>query len=94
MDGLLPAEGDREALRVDLPSVPRSFFDHYPSVPDGWADWACGYLQLSSAYALESGIARDRDWQRAGLDGNHLSIYTDPKPVLAAVLAMVNQLAL
>lgn len=93
LDHLLPAMGDRAALRADLPNVPRSFFDHYPSVPDGWARWACGYLQLSSAYAVEFEVAGDRTWPRTGIDGNHLSIYTDPKQVLAAALGIVKDLA-
>ena len=79
-----------EELRSDMPRLHRSFYDAAIPVPEGWSAGPCAYLQLSPAYDDERRAATAFGWPAAVIDGTHLSIYTDPSAVLAAVEQLVD----
>lgn len=91
---LLPNPADRATLLADMPVLPRAFYDEAVPVPDEWSDGPCGYLKLSNAYDFDFDEAGNRGWFRSSIDATHLSIYTEPEPVLAAASALVDQIAL
>ncbi len=80
-----------EELRSDMPRLPRSFYDALIPMPDDWSSSPCAYLQLSPAYDEESRLANELGWPTSILDGSHLSIFTDPVAVLAAVEDLVDR---
>ncbi len=82
---LLPEPADRDALRADMPGVPRSFYARSVPMPPGWADRPCGYVQLSTAYEGERAEASARGWPTVLVDGTHLSVRTHPDLVLDAI---------
>ena len=86
---LLPEPEDRSRLSSDMPIVPRSFYDEAVPVPEGWSDRNCGYLRLSAAYDEEYAEAGRRGWARLQFDGDHLSIFTRPAPVLSALEELI-----
>ncbi len=60
-------------------------------MPDDWSSGPCAYLQLSPAYDEESRLANELGWPTLLSDGSHLSIFTDPLAVLAAVEDLVDR---
>ncbi len=90
VSSMLPDRGDREALRADLPSLPRSFYDEEIPVPSGWSEWPCRYLRTSPAYEEESNRARERGWPTSDMEGTHLSLFTDPRAVLERIEALIS----
>ncbi len=82
---LLPDPEHRSRLSRDMPMVPRSFYDEAVPVPPGWSNRRCAYVRLSTAYDEEYAEAGERGWARLQLDGDHLSIFTRPTPVLSAI---------
>ena len=90
--GVLVGSSEQLAeLRSDMPRLHRSFYDPPIPVPDDWSSGPCAYLQLSRAYGEESRMANELGWPTSVLDGSHLSIFTDPSAVLAAVEDLVNR---
>lgn len=88
---LLPAAADRSALRSDLPRLPRGFYDEAVPVPRSWSTWRCAYVRLSPAYQDEFAEAAARGWASRAVDGDHLSPYTDPGRVIAAIEGLLAQ---
>lgn len=82
---LLPDPAVRAALSADMPRLPRRFFDEEVPVPPSWSNRPCAYLRLSDAYAAQFEEAGSRGWPRAVIEGTHLSIVTDPGPVMVAI---------
>ncbi|HEX2029190.1 MAG TPA: alpha/beta hydrolase [Nitriliruptorales bacterium] len=85
---LLPDPSERELLRRDMPQLPRSYFDEAVPVPDDWSRRPCAFLKLSHAYQAEYVEAGARGWTRQKIDGNHLSILTEPARVVDAIEAL------
>lgn len=86
---MLPDAELRAALRADMPRVPRSLYDEPVRVPPDWSDRPCAYLRTSPAYDLDFEEAGRRGWPRAGLEGTHLSIVTEPDAVLDGIEALL-----
>ena len=86
---LLPHPEDRSRLSSDMPIVPRSFYDETVPVPADWSNRNCGYLRLSPAYGEEYAEAGKRGWARLRFDGDHLSIFTRPAPILSALEELI-----
>lgn len=82
---LVPSPTDRAELRDDMPRLARSFYDGPVPVPDGWTNGPCTFVQLSAAYDVEYRDAQTLGWPTASLDGNHLSIFTDPVKVWTTI---------
>lgn len=82
---LLPDADDRAALSADMPRLPRAFYDEPVAVPDGWIARPNGYLQLSPAYDGDRARAEEHGWPTARLDATHLSTFTAPADVAAAI---------
>lgn len=80
-----------EELRSDGPRLHRSFYDAPIPMPDDWSSGPCAYLQLSPAYDEEFRMANEPGWPTSALDSSHLSIFTDPSVVLAAVEDLVDR---
>lgn len=80
-----------EELRSDMPRLHRSFYGAHIPMPDDWSSGPCAYLQLSPAYDEESRLANELGWPTLLSDGSHLSIFTDPLAVLAAVEDLVDR---
>ncbi len=91
VESLLPSEADRAAIADDLPRLPRDFYDDAVPMPVGWTDGPCAYLQLSGAYADDRERARRLGWPSITLESSHLGIFTEPAPVLQAVLALADE---
>lgn len=89
---LLPFEADRRELRLDMPRLPRSFYDIDVGVPPGWSATGCAYLGLSEAYDAEVREATDRGWPTERLDSSHLGTHTDTERVLACLMKLIAQL--
>ena len=89
---LLPDEADRAELEVDMPRVPRSFYEHDVKVPPGWSRGGCGYLMLSDAYEAELQDASERGWPTARFDSDHLAPHTKPGSVLREVLQLARRI--
>lgn len=94
IDELLPHPHDQEALRADMPRLRRSFYDLPIPMPDGWSDRPCGYVQTSAGYDADRSLAKARGWPTRLVDGHHLSTYSEPPAVLAAVEQVLGELAL
>ena len=94
VDTLVSSPEQLEELRSDMPRLHRSFYNAHIPMPEGWSSGPCVYLQLSPAYDEESRIATELGWPTAFLDGSHLSIFTDPIAVLAAVEDLVDRVDL
>jgi pimeloyl-ACP methyl ester carboxylesterase len=91
VDTLARSSEQLEELRSDMPRLNRSFYDSPIPMPEDWSSGPCAYLQLSPAYAEEFRMANELGWPTSVLDGSHLSIFTDPSDVLAAVEDLVNR---
>lgn len=89
VSALVTSPQQLEELRSDMPRLHRSFYDAAVPVPEGWSAGGCAYLQLSPAYDDERRAATGFGWPTAVIDGTHLSIYSDPSAVLAAVEQLV-----
>ncbi len=89
---LLPNPEDRAEFRADMPRLPRSFYDEQVPMPPGWSDWPCCFVDLSGAYRAEFEETEKRGWPRMSVDGTHLSVYTDPETVFAAVESARSQI--
>lgn len=94
VDEILPDQSDRDELTSDMPTVPRAFYGIPIPVPDGWSSWPSVYLQTGSAYADEIAEASRRGWPSRSIPGTHLSLFTDPVTVLAAIESLVGELDL
>lgn len=90
VEQLVPNVGERATLLVEMPSLPRSFYDESVPVPDGWMDQRCAYLKLSDAYEAEFAEAGRRGWRRGELDADHLAIRTQPGRVIEAMEPLLN----
>jgi hypothetical protein len=88
MAALVPEDDRRALVCAELPSLPMAYFEDRASVPDGWTDGTCGYVQLSDAYAEQSATAEGRGWPVARLAGRHLDIVTQPGAVADAILTV------
>jgi pimeloyl-ACP methyl ester carboxylesterase len=86
---LVPSPADVDELRADMPRLHRSFYDDAVPVPTDWTTGPCAYLQSSPAYDDEYRRAGEFGWPTATIDGSHLSVFTDPAAVFAAVRALV-----
>jgi hypothetical protein len=86
---LLPDPDMRDALRQDMPRVPRAFYDEVVPVPDGWTAWPCAYLKLSEAYETAFDAAGEYGWVRREIDATHLSPLTEPERVADKVEALL-----
>ncbi|MGB7879158.1 MAG: alpha/beta hydrolase [Ilumatobacteraceae bacterium] len=91
---LVRSSEELEELRSDVPRLRRSFYDAPIPMPDDWSSGPCAYLQLSPAYSEESRMADHLGWPTSALDGSHLSIFTDPSVVLAAVEDLLDRVEL
>jgi pimeloyl-ACP methyl ester carboxylesterase len=85
----VPRRTQRRRLVVEMPILPRSYYDEAIPVPDGWASGRCGYLRLSGAYDAEYAAADARNWPRRTIGGTHLSAVTEPEVVLGEILSLV-----
>ena len=84
---LLPDPEVRAALVAEAPRTPLAFLEALAPNLEHWSDVIDGsYLQLSPAYVDEAGKAERLGWPVERLDGNHLSMMTQPGPVAAALL--------
>jgi len=90
VDTAVDSTSDRKELVVVGHSGAGAFLPAIP-VPDDWSSGPCAYLQLSRTYDEESRMANELGWPTSVLDGSHLSIFTDPSAVLAAVEDLVNR---
>jgi pimeloyl-ACP methyl ester carboxylesterase len=88
---LVKSSQQLEELRSDIPRLPRSFYDADIPMPDDWSSGPCAYLQLSPAYGAELRIADELGWPTAVVDGSHLSMFTEPSAVLAAVEELLDR---
>ncbi len=93
MERAVPDEVVRDALRADMPRVPRALYDEEVPVPAGWSEWACGYIQLSASYADAVTEARRRAWPLVEHEAHHLGLVTDPAIVVDAVETILAHLA-
>jgi hypothetical protein len=82
---ILPDPADRERLRVDMPTVPRAFYEEDVVVPPRWSSQACGYVQLSHAYDADLAKAVDRGWPWERLALTHLATHTEAVEVFDAI---------
>ena len=92
IEELLPDPADRATLRADMPRLPRSFYDEPVPVPDDWSDQPCCYLRLSAVYDQALETAHELRWPTESADLSHVSIYSDPGPVLEAVVDLAGRL--
>lgn len=88
---ILPDPADRAELAGDAPRAYRAFYDRNVAVPTRWSDRACGYVQLSNAYAADAEEARARGWPIHSLSSTHLAAHTRPDAVLEAILVVLDQ---
>lgn len=92
LEEAVPDPALRAVLQADMPHLPRSFYDETVPVPDGWSEWPCGYVKLSSGYQALYEDATGRGWPGAEIDGHHLSLATEPGPVLDAIESLITRL--
>jgi len=93
LEQLLPDGEARATLVAEASAAPRAFLE--APAPDiaGWSRGvACGYLQLSPAYADEVAAAEGQGWATERFDRNHLSLMTRPEAVAAALLRLAGRL--
>jgi pimeloyl-ACP methyl ester carboxylesterase len=88
---LVPSPTDLDELRADMPRLHRSFYDDPVPVPPDWTSGPCAYLRSSPAYDDELRRAGEFGWPTATTDGSHLSVFTDPAAVFAAVRSLVRR---
>ena len=94
MDEILPDESDRVELTSDMPTVRRAFYDEAVPVPNNWSSWPSVYLRTGGAYADEIAEAGRRNWPTRSIPGTHLSLFTDPATVFAAIESLLGELDL
>jgi hypothetical protein len=90
LEEMVPDAATRSALNAEMPNVPRDFYDHVVPVPDRWSERPCAYVRLSAAYQSAFEEANRRGWPSTALDGNHLTLVTEPSMVLDAIEAVVD----
>ncbi|MCC3761707.1 hypothetical protein K3N28_01285 [Glycomyces sp. TRM65418] len=78
---LLPDPRLRERFRAELPRVPLSYFEEAAPESKAWPPPRCAYVRLSEAYRDQADEAVRRGWRVHAVEGDHLSILTDPEPV-------------
>lgn len=87
---LVPDAEQRHRITVEVPCVPRSFYDEHVPLPTGWATRrGCAYLQLSAAYDDDRARAEAYGWPTARMDGQHLDVAVRPADVAIALVALV-----
>jgi hypothetical protein len=78
---LLPDAAQRERFIAELPRVPLSYFEETAPGAPAWPPPHCAYVRLSEAYQDQAEEAARRGWPVEVVDGDHLSIVTDPEPI-------------
>ena len=87
---LVPDDQLRAEIVDEAQEVPLAYLkEERPSVE--WSGPA-GYVALSESYAADVAAARDRGWPVRELGTHHLAPATDPEPVAAAVLEVLDAL--
>lgn len=87
LDGLLPDERVRAAVRAEGHELPADFYDVAVPVPVGWPEDGARYVHLSGAYDGAAAEARGRGWPVVGDgSGSHLDVAVLPGRVADLVL--------
>lgn len=81
MAELLPEAERRRRFIAELPRAPLAYFREAAPDPGTWPPEHCFYLRLSEAYREAAAEAERRGRPVRVLDGDHLTIMTDPGPV-------------
>ncbi|MDA1360449.1 hypothetical protein O1R50_12495 [Glycomyces luteolus] len=67
--------------------MPLDYFAEVAPDPRPLPTWGA-YLQLSDTYDAEAAAAAQRGWPVRRFDGDHLTILTDPRPVVDRILEL------
>jgi hypothetical protein len=79
----------RAVVVEEMPLIPLAWLEATAPELAGWAALPCAYLQLSSAYAAETGQAQARGWPVERLGLHHLAMITDPGKVAQALTRLI-----
>jgi hypothetical protein len=85
---MFPDPKAREAVTVEQPRLPMSYYQEQVPVPAGWDDHPCGYVQFSQAYEAEAAEAGRRGWAVRVLAGEHLHQIVDPDATTRTLLEL------
>ncbi len=89
---MVPDEGLRAALELEMPSLPLAYFSQELEASRGWATRPCGYIRLSELYEPSAEAAEGLGWPVERFSAGHLHAAVDPAGVTSALLTIVEAL--
>lgn len=78
----------RQAIEVEQPRVPLSFYEARVPLPLGWCERRSGYVLLSDSYIQDARRARRLAWRVVEQRGGHLDTVEHREEVTAAIVAV------
>lgn len=89
MASLVPDERLRNDICIEMPRIPRDYFDQHVDVINGWTDLRCGYVRLSELYEEQAAAATELGWPVKRFSAGHLHALVDPGAVASAIHQVV-----
>ncbi len=91
LERLVPDSDLRKVLLAEADDVPLSYLEAVAPSFEDWPDAFDGaYLRTSAAYDREAARAEDLDWPVERIDGNHLSLMTEPEKTASLILELAS----
>jgi hypothetical protein len=91
---LIPDSHVRAGVLAELHPRGGSFWTEPLSVPAGWPNAPCAYLQLSDGYDVPAARAQSLGWPLTRIDAAHFHMLVDPAAVANAMLGLLAQLGI
>jgi pimeloyl-ACP methyl ester carboxylesterase len=88
---VIPDEGLRQQMVVEIRPRGLSFFIESIPVFDGWPDAPCVYIQFGAPYEQPAIQARQAGWQVHQLEAGHFHMLVDPKTVADLIIDSVTK---
>ena len=94
MAELVPDEQLRNAITVEQPRLPVSYFEQTVTIPRGWTDLPGAYLLLSDAYSAARNRAVADGLPTEEVVAGHLAMAVRPREVAEAIVRLAERAAM
>ena len=88
---LIPDPAVRRHFAAGCPRLPMAMLEEVHPPAPGWPAAPGGYLQLSEAYDVDAGRARELGWPVRKLLSHHLALLTEPGQIARVVRELIGQ---